>query len=78
MSMIFLPRQLAVATLLLLALSPAISSADDRCIDAMAVVEDTMVRLAADRIDSAFDDVAASTRALATPTGGWPRHRASR
>jgi Methyl-accepting chemotaxis protein-like, first PDC sensor domain len=64
MSMISLPRQLAVATLLLLALSPAISSADERCIDALAVVEDAMVRLAADRIDSAFDAVASSTRAL--------------
>jgi hypothetical protein len=64
MSMISLSRQLAVATLLLLTLSPAISPADERCIDALAVVEDAMVHLAADRIDSAFDAVAASTRAL--------------
>ena len=64
MSMISIPRHLAVATSLLLSLSPAISPADERCIDALAVVEDAMVRLAADRIDSTFDAVAASTRAL--------------
>lgn len=59
-----IPRQLVVATALLLFLPPAICPADERCIDALAVVEDAMVRLAADRIDSTFDAVAASTRAL--------------
>ena len=64
MHMISIYRHLAVAMLLPLSLSPAISPADERCIDALAVVEDAMVRLAADRIDSTFDAVAASTRAL--------------
>jgi len=64
MSMISIPRHLAVAILLLLSLSPAISPADERYIDALAIIEDAMVRLAADRIDSTFDAVAASTRAL--------------
>jgi len=64
MSMISLPRQLATATLLFLTLSEAISAADERCLDALEKVEDTMARLAADRIDSAFSAVAASTRAL--------------
>jgi len=59
-----IPRQLVVATALLLFLSPAISPADERCIDDLAVAEDAMVRLAADRIDSTFDAVAASTRSL--------------
>jgi len=62
--MISQPRQLALATVLLFALSPAISRADDRCTHALALAEDAMVRLAADRIDSTFDAVAASTRAL--------------
>jgi len=64
MNMSSIPRQLVVATALLLFLSPAISPADERCIDDLAVVEDAVVRLAADRIDSTFDAVAASTRAL--------------
>ncbi|MGD2056156.1 MAG: hypothetical protein PVJ15_05060, partial [Gammaproteobacteria bacterium] len=64
MSMISILRHMAVAILLLLTLSPVISPADERCIDALVMAEDAMVRLAADRIDSAFDDVAASTRAL--------------
>jgi hypothetical protein len=64
MNMRSIPRQLVVAIALLLCLSPAISPADERCIDALTVVEDAMVRLAADRIDSTFDAVAASTRAL--------------
>lgn len=64
MNMSSIPRQLVVATALLLFLPPAICPADERCIDALAVVEDAMVRLAADRIDSTFDAVAASTRAL--------------
>jgi hypothetical protein len=64
MSMVSPPRQLAVATLLLLSVPPAVSPADGRCIDTLAVVEDAMVRLAADRIDSALDAVADSTRAL--------------
>jgi len=62
--MISIPRQLVVASALLLFLSPPILAADERCIDALAVAEDATVRLAADRIDSTFDAVAASTRAL--------------
>jgi hypothetical protein len=64
MSMFSIVRHPAVAILLLLFLSAIISRADERCTDALAVVEDAMVRLAADRIDSTFDAVAASTRAL--------------
>jgi len=64
MHVISIYRYLAVTILLLLSLSPAISPADEHCIDALAAVEDAMVRLAADRIDSTFDAVAASTRAL--------------
>jgi hypothetical protein len=63
MSMISIPRHLAVSILLLLSF-PVSSPADERCIEALAMVEDAMVRLAADRIDSTFDAVAASTRAL--------------
>ncbi|MGD8852906.1 MAG: hypothetical protein PVI28_10935 [Gammaproteobacteria bacterium] len=64
MRMTSLPGQLAVAILLLLTLLPEIALADERCMDTLAVVEDATVRLAADRIDSALDAVADSTRAL--------------
>jgi len=63
-NMISLPRQLTVVSLLFLSLAPVVSPADERCIDALAVVEDAMVRLAADRIDSSFDAIADNTRAL--------------
>jgi hypothetical protein len=62
MNIISIRRHLAVAILLLSSLSTVISRADER--DALAMVEDAMIRLAADRIDSTFDAVAASTRAL--------------
>jgi hypothetical protein len=64
MSMISVPRHLAVSILLLLSFSPVISLADERCVDDLTKTEGALVRLAADRIDSTFDAVAASTRAL--------------
>jgi hypothetical protein len=64
MSMNSIPHHLAVAILLLLSLAPVISPADERCIDALAMTEEAMVRLAADRLDSTFDAISASTRAL--------------
>jgi hypothetical protein len=64
MNEISLPRQLAVAILLLLSVPLAVSPVYGRCIDALSDVEDAMVRLAAERIDSALEAVADSTRAL--------------
>ncbi|KPK51868.1 MAG: hypothetical protein AMJ59_27435, partial [Gammaproteobacteria bacterium SG8_31] len=55
-------RHRAVVVLLILSLSPLASRADES--NALAMVEEAMIRLAADRIDSTFEAVAASTRAL--------------
>jgi len=61
--------RLAVTAFALWNLSPLISIADERCDDALAVAEDTMVRLAADRIDGVLGAVADSTRALGDTYG---------
>jgi hypothetical protein len=60
---------LAVTAFVLSPLSPLVSIADERCDDALTVVEDTMVRLAADRIDGVLGAVADSTRALGDTYG---------
>jgi hypothetical protein len=64
MNIVPIPRHLAVTILLLLSLYPVISRADERCTDELAMVEDAMIRLAADRINSTFDAIADNTRAL--------------
>jgi hypothetical protein len=61
-STVYIRRHRAVVFLLILSLSPLVSRADES--DTLAMVEDAMIRLAADRIDSTFEAVAASTRAL--------------
>jgi len=61
--------RLAVTAFVLSNLSPLISIANERCDDALTVVEDTMVRLAAERIDGVLGAVADSTRALGDTYG---------
>ena len=57
-------RRRAIATLLLASLASTVSTVHGRCDDAAAPVEDALVRLAAERLDSVFQAVADSTRAL--------------
>lgn len=65
-----IPRlPLAVVSILILTLSSAVSAADDGCDKPVSALEDAMVRLAADRLDSVFGAVADSTRALGDTYG---------
>lgn len=64
-----LGRLLAVTALLTLSLPLSLTAADDRCAASCADLEDAMVRLAADRLDSVLGAVADSTRALGDTYG---------
>lgn len=65
-----IPRlPLAIVSVLILALSSAVSAADDGCDESVSALENTMVRLAADRLDGVFGAVADSTRALGDTYG---------
>ena len=59
-----LSLHVAATTVLILTLSSVASAKDDGHAECMVALEDAMVRLAAERIDSVFGAVAASTRAL--------------
>ena len=54
----------AVMILLTLTMAASAVAAEDGCADSVALWEDTVVRLAADRIDGMLDAVADSTKAL--------------
>jgi len=54
----------SVAVVLAFSVTRASAAADDGCADSIAVLENTLVRLAADRIDGVLGAVADSTKAL--------------
>jgi hypothetical protein len=60
------PELLAVALLLILSLSAA---ADEGCTDSLPTLENTLARLAADRLDAILGAVADSIRALGDTYG---------
>ena len=59
-----LPGHAAAMILLTLPMAASAVAAEDGCADSVALWEDTVVRLAADRIDGMLDAVADSTKAL--------------